>query len=466
MRSSDLSREDVRSLERGFRGTVVLPADAGYHHSRQLANRAFQFFPQLIAYCEVFADVRKSLEFARAMGLRVAIRSGGHCTAGFSANDGMIIDIGRLSYVHLDAATGRAVVGGGTRLGHLNAALDENGRHVPGGVCSSVAVAGHMQGGGYGFTSREFGLHLDSVAELRLMTASGEIITANQREHRDLFWAVRGGGSSHFGVVLEIVYETHPLPPLWGFGLKWSLHDAPDALAALQADFMAPGTPRQLGYVAVLCYQDNEPCLLVRGTYNGTREAALSLLQPLFARGAELQFERTDTYNELNPFLLAHPAPLPQVPDLARQEKQSALIERSLDPGDWRRIVDVFVTSPTPWNLLAVEPYGGRIADVPVEATAFIHRRAAMNVFCDVFWMDDEQRRPAIHYLDQMMASIAPYSNGHQYQNYPRRGATGHEHAYWGEAYRRLRAVKTAYDAHNFFRVPHGIEPLPTGAAA
>jgi FAD/FMN-containing dehydrogenase len=151
---SRFSKDDLAALALVIQGDIVLPTDPNYQSDRQLANNAFQSFPQLIVYCEVFSDVRACLVFAKRCGLTVAVRSGGHSTAGLSANDDMVIDLSRLRYVVVNAAERTAIVGAGTNMGHLNAALDVYHLHVPGGSCHDVCVAGFMQGGGFGYTSR------------------------------------------------------------------------------------------------------------------------------------------------------------------------------------------------------------------------------------------------------------------------------------------------------------------------
>src|SRR5262249_22054689 len=158
--------EDVTGLQLGIQGKVVVLTDPDYHQCRQLGDFTFQEFPQYIAYCEVFADVRQCLKFARDhTGLPVAVRSGGHSTAGFSINNGLVIDVSRLSYVTVDMENGQATVGAGTSSGRLNGALDLYSLHVPSGGRHDVCVAGFMQGGGYGYTSREFGMNCDNVVE-------------------------------------------------------------------------------------------------------------------------------------------------------------------------------------------------------------------------------------------------------------------------------------------------------------
>ena len=178
----------------------------------------------MIAFCEVSADVRCCLEFARKYQVPFTCRSGGHSTAGYClVNGGLVIDVSRMDDIYVDPGARTARVGAGANFHKVNAILESYGLHVPGGGCPEVGVAGYMQGGGYGFTSRMFGIHCDNVLQVELMLADGTIVRANSVEHADLYWAVRGGTGNNFGVLLATTYQLYPLDTLWGFGLKWSL---------------------------------------------------------------------------------------------------------------------------------------------------------------------------------------------------------------------------------------------------
>jgi len=219
-RCGDLKFNDAQFAE--FRkqviGRIVVASDPDYNSCRGTFMLAFQHFPQIIVYCVGFSDVVACIRFARRVGLHVVCRSGGHSAAGYSVNDEMVLDVGDMNYVLIDPATETALVGAGANMAALNAALDLYQLHVPGGGCGSVGLGGYMQGGGYGFTSLLFGMNCDSVIGVQVALADGRIVTANQHENEDLFWAVRGGTGNNFGVLLEIKYRLRKLGPLWGPG--------------------------------------------------------------------------------------------------------------------------------------------------------------------------------------------------------------------------------------------------------
>ena len=458
-----LYQKVLHAFQKRLQGTVMLPSDPGYDHARQLTNQAFQKFPLLIVYCEVFQDVWECLAFARRHRLWITTRSGGHSTAGYSVNDSMVIDLSRLNAVTIDYEGRRAIVGPGTNWGHLNATLADYGLHMPTGGCGDVCVAGYMQGGGYGFTSRKFGINCDNVDEMLVMLANGRIVRAAADCNADLFWALRGGTGNNFGVLLRATYRLHDMPRLWGFGLQWTLDQAPDALVALQKGYMRQGAPPELGYMLFISFNgpDQTPVLLMRGIYWGARKDGHALLQPLMNdTGAVLStvYDRVGSYNELNEWLLEN---IPPCPDLAREDKQSVLFGKPLKRADWKNICRKLAASPNTWSTICIEPYGGAISAVPRDFNAFVHRDSDCDFFVDVFWMNDDERRRLQAYLGEFMALVEPLSNGESYQNYPRAAQTDYRRRYWGEQFGRLLAIKRKYDPHEVFRYGQSVSPEP-----
>jgi hypothetical protein len=460
------STDDVKNLQTSIHGTVVLPTDLTYHRDRQMSLLSVQEFPQLIVFCEVFEDARRCIEFAQKYDLRVSMRSGGHSTAGFSVNSGMLIDTSRLKHVVVNPKDKRAIVGAGATIGDINAALKMYKLHVPSGGCGDVCIAGYMQGGGYGFTSRKFGMNCDNVHEILVMLANGKIVVANSEKNSDLFWAVRGGTGGNFGILLQVTYDLHELGDVWGFGLQWPINsrdgirNAAAALVEMQTNYMQTGAPPELGYMTFLAWQDETPYLLMRGMFLGEQREGEMAIESLRRTGAHFKDFGIGRYADLDLKLIESPPGLPQVPDLAREEKQSCYIDRRLDTEDWIHIIDLFLKSPNRSSLVCIEPYGGGINEISETYNAFIHRKVDMNLFLDVFWMsEDQQRKDAIAFLDRFMAMMAPYSNGQSYQNYPRRTQQDFRRRYWGSSFERLLAVKRKYDENTFFQYAQCISP-------
>lgn len=462
--------DDLGRLQNAMQGEIVVPSDGSYAASRQLQNLAFQHFPLLIAYCEVISDVYQCLAFAHLHKLWITTRSGGHNTAGWSANEGMVIDVSRLDSIVVDPDARTVTCGPGTDWAKLNATLADYQLHVPTGICGSVCVAGFMQGGGFGQTSRKWGMNCDSVAEMLVMLADGRMVRANDDVNADLFWAMRGGTGNNFGVLLQCTYRLQPLIPLWGFGLRWSMDQAPTALAAIQAGYMRgkDAAPDELGYMCALTFLPPEgkpdgpavPCLVMRGLWWGDEPAGRKVLAPLMkATGLKgYEISKNGTYDELNEYMWTG---VPNCPDLAREDKQSTIIARQLKVADWKKVCNKFRASPNPWSCVAIEPYGGAISRVPRDATAWIHRDADMDLFVDVFWMNDAEQKAIEAYLDEFDTLLKPMGNGQAYQNYPRASQHDYREAYWADQFPKLLAIKRKYDPKNFFHYPQSVKPYP-----
>ena len=214
-----LPRERLKAAQAAIQGYFVLPGDPAYETDRKLSNPVFDAYPTVIIYCAVESDVAVALELARGQKLPFTVRSGGHCTAGFSAGAGALIDVSALNDATVDAAALIATVGTGCPFKKFDSVLAGYGLHVPGGECEDVCIGGFMQGGGYGFTSVTYGMNCDNVIDLRMMLADGQIVSASESVNADLWWAVRGGTGGNFGELLSVRYRLRPLGDVFGWAL-------------------------------------------------------------------------------------------------------------------------------------------------------------------------------------------------------------------------------------------------------
>jgi FAD/FMN-containing dehydrogenase len=456
----------LAALEHSILGTVALPGDPVYVADQNHWNPAFDDQPALIVFCEVPGDVRAALAFGQAAGLALACRSGGHSTAGFClANKGMVLDLSRMNDVYIDASSRRAVVGPGVQFHKLNALLDGTGLHVPGGGCPDVCVAGYMQGGGYGFTSRMFGMNCDNVLEFLMMLADGRIVTANSVDNSDLFWAVRGGSGNNFGVLLQITYQLHPLGDIWAFALSWELDQAAVALRYLQEHYMRDNGSLALGYQGVLALDKGKRIVAMRGMYNGPRTEGLAAIDNLIRVGhGRLDMDGTGSYAHWNEALLAsvdEGIAMSRDGFPIKEDKISNYIGRLLEVSEWQEILDYWQTTPEPQNAIGMEIYGGAINRRAVTSNSFIHRDVYCDLFVDGFWYHPDDAGKTHSWLDGFQTMLAKFGNGHAYQNYPRRSDPDYRWKYWGDAYNSLLFVKQKFDPQNVFGFDQGITPYP-----
>jgi hypothetical protein len=465
--SLNVSHEAVADLERHLQGTLAVPGDAAYEADEKNWNPAYHEKPALIAFCEVADDVRYCLRFAATQRMQVVCRSGGHSTAGFClATGALVVDVSRINDVYVDPGALRATVGAGTSFHKLNAVLNDYGLHVPGGGCPEVCVGGYMQGGGYGFTSRMFGIHCDNVLQVRVMLADGRIVVANAVENPDLLWAVRGGTGNNFGVLLDITYQLYPLGNVWAFGVGWPIEGAAKALHHLQQHYMKSNASRLLGYQGILAVVDGKPKLMTRGMVRGDADTGKAEIVGMLKAGGQLELEGIGTYLHWNLALLDN------IPNISpsrdgyplKEAKFSTYIGRLLEVSEWQHVVDYFQTAPDPADTVGMEIYGGAINHYPTYANAFVHRDVYMDFFVDSFWYKPSEDAAAHQWLNGFRSLMERYWNGHSYQNYPRRDDPDYRWQFWGEAFNSLLFVKRKYDPTDFFTFPQGISPVPDSA--
>ena len=224
---------DVTTLRATVDGPVLLPGDEGYDEARSVWNGDIDRRPAVIARCTGPDDVAAALRYAQDAGLEVAVRGGGHGYWGAAVPEGgVMIDLSLIDHVAVDPDARRARVGGGATLGQLDAASQEHGLAVPAGTVSHTGVGGLTLGGGWGWLSRLHGLTIDNLESAEVVLADGRRVRANESEHPDLLWALRGGGGN-FGVVTEFEFRLHEVGPLVQFAMLFVEQDR--AASALRA---------------------------------------------------------------------------------------------------------------------------------------------------------------------------------------------------------------------------------------
>ena len=205
----------------GIDGALLTPGSPAYDAARRPENRAYaDVRPALVLRCCSEADVVQGLTFARETGMPVVPRGGGHCFAGRSSTDGLLLDLSGLSDVAVDGT--RATIGAGARLGGVYAALHRRGRTLPAGCGETVGIAGLTLGGGIGLLGRRYGLTCDRLVAARVVLADGRVVDCGPDAEPDLFWALRGAGGGQFGVVTSLTFDTVAEPLTTRFELRWA----------------------------------------------------------------------------------------------------------------------------------------------------------------------------------------------------------------------------------------------------
>ncbi|HYH12486.1 MAG TPA: FAD-dependent oxidoreductase, partial [Thermomicrobiales bacterium] len=236
---------DVDQLATQVRGRIIAPDDAEYDDARRVYNQNIDRSPALILMCADVADVIAGVNFARERHLDLSIRGGRHNVAGFGTNEGgVVLDLRHINNVHVDPVRKIASVGGGATWGDVDHAAWVFGLATPGGILSTTGVAGLGLGGGLGHLTRRYGLVVDNIVALDVVTADGRLVRASESEHPDLYWALRGGGGN-FGVVTRFELKLHEVPEVYGGPIFYPASESERVLRFFR-DFIA-NAPRELG---------------------------------------------------------------------------------------------------------------------------------------------------------------------------------------------------------------------------
>jgi hypothetical protein len=452
---TELPPEELQLLDRYLVGHVVVPGDDRYEFDRKLFNRRFDPRPVAILHCSVEHDVALSLEVIRRQKMPFRIRSGGNSFAGYSGSNGVIIDISGLDDVFVDSTRAVATVGSGCSLAKLQSLLSQHRLHLPLGDAKNVRLGGFMQGGGFGLTSRTYGMNSDHVIEARIMLADGRIVRASRTRNRDLWWAVRGGTGGNFGVLLTICFQLQPAREQNAWSLGWrltgqkNLDNAVAGLTTLQASFTRRNShPEMNASVTVLYVSETplgppkSPWLVMWGTYVGDESDLDSLLDPLLSTpGCWPRFE-----------------PLVGYRNRLRFDRYSRLVSRHLRPDEWRSILSYFLmNAPNRDATLQIDLWGGAIGLYPRKGSAFTHRDSMFNMALTTWWQHPTEEPTHKLFLSGWGELMLPLWNGEIYQNFPSADAPDYRRNYWGPAYPALAAIKRKYDPEGIFVFPQAI---------
>src|SRR5689334_353549 len=282
-------QEAITEFRGQFRGAVIEPQDAAYGEARKVYNGMIDRKPRLIAKCANVADVMTAVSMAKANGLKVSIRGGGHNAAGLGVvDDGMVIDLSGISYVRVDPAARTVLVGAGCKWADVDHATHAFGLAVPSGIIGTTGVAGLTLGGGMGHLTRKYGLTIDNLLSVDMVLADGTFVVANADDNPDLFWAIRGGGGN-FGIVTSFLFQAHPVDFVCAGPMLWELEDAADVMKWYR-EFITDAPEEMNGFFAMMAVPPGPPfpeelhlrkmCGIV-WCYQGPLDQANKILDPI-----------------------------------------------------------------------------------------------------------------------------------------------------------------------------------------
>lgn len=448
-----IERAAVEELKGSLRGRLLLPGQEGYDSARHVLNADIDKFPAIIVQPTGAADVSSAVTFARERDLLLAVKCGGHSWAGKSTCDkGMQIDLSTYRGVQVDASGRRASVAGGSLLGEMDHEAMAHGLVTTAGTVSHTGVGGLTTGGGFGRLARRFGLALDNVLGVQIVTADGQLRTANAGENPDLFWGVRGGGGN-FGVVTNFDFQLHPMQREVIVGsAMWPLDQARGVLRHY-GDALA-SAPDDLYLDFVLLSQEGsaEGVAMIYACYSGPTDKADAVLNPILNFGTPIQSsaQATDYVSEQKTWDETDPR------SNGSYLKSGFITE--LDDGLVDAIIDGFEPLPDRTSQVFFQCSGGAIERVPSDATAFAHRFALASLFTTASWPAGSDRTPHVEYVRKHWAAMEPFTRG-WYVNEIGNESQEVVNANYEKNYPRLVKIKNKYDPGNLFRLNANIRP-------
>lgn len=447
-------KSEVSNLRSTFRGAVLLPGDDGYDEARKVHNGLIDKQPAAIARCRGVDDIVAAVKFARAEGLDVAVRGGGHNVAGRACcDDGLMIDLSLMTNVTVDPAKRTATAEGGATWGAFNMATQQHGLATTGGVISSTGVGGLTLGGGIGWLMALYGMAVDNLIAAQIVTADGSVLSCSAEENPDLFWAVRGGGGN-VGVAATLTFTLHPISQVVG-GLVAHPLDASPSMLRFFRDTTATASDELSVFSGLLHAPDGSGHKIgAMIVFHPDPVAGLAAVQPIRAFGPPIMdMVGPMPYEALNSML---DGGFPR--GALNYWKSSFLTSLTDDAID--TMVAAFRECPSPLGALLLEHFHGAVTRVPVTATAFPHRSAGYNFLIIAQWFDPAQSDACVAWARKTYTAMQPFMAAGRYVNYLGDDETGASvAAAYGPNYDRLRRVKKQYDPENVFRLNQNITP-------
>ena len=459
-----ISPDTVTALRSGLRGTVAFPGEDGYDAARTIWNAMIDRRPGLVVRCLGASDVINAVKLARDEKLLVAVRSGGHNIAGNAVCDGgLLIDLSLMKSVHVDPASATARVQPGATLADFDKEAQAFGLATPLGINSTTGVAGLTLGGGFGWTTRKFGLTVDNLISADVVTADAKLVRASAKEHDDLFWALRGGGGN-FEVVTSFEFKLHRVGPEVLSGLvvhpfekagellpafRRIANEAPDELTIWVVMRKAPPLP------FLPTEWHGKEVLIFAACYSGDIKEGEKAVQPLRALGKPI----ADVISP-HPFTGWEAAFDPLLTPGARNYWKSHDFTDLSDPAI-KAILEAVRSLPSPECEVFIAHVGGAMARVPANATAWPNRNAHFIMNAHTRWREQAQDKACIAWARQLFDATAPYASGSVYINFMPDDENDRVEKAYGPNYRRLTEIKRRYDPNNLFRVNQNIRPGP-----
>jgi FAD/FMN-containing dehydrogenase len=455
---------DLDAFRQTFAGDIVTPTDADYDQARRLWNAIHDRRPALIVRPRDPDAVASAVRFGREHDLEIGVTSGGHCHAGIKGPDGgLVISLAGMRGVEVDPAARIARANGGALLTELDIAVQAHGLVCPVGVVGHTGVAGLTLGGGVGRLQRRFGLTVDNLTAVELVTADGRLVQATETDEPDLLWGLRGAGWN-FGIATALEFRLHPFGPDLHRGLfvypasqvheVWQVFrayapSAPDAVSMILGIDLAgedEGYPDDLvgQPIVYISYNHSGPADAVERDTAPLRSGPLPVASSIGSQSyVEVQTAHDDTYS------------------WGRRSLIKNLYTMDVRPEAFDRLVELVATRPGA-GTLSVTALGGAIGRVPEDATACAGRDARFDLSVDADWSDAALDDAVVDWCRRAMAAVERDAITGRCANCNSETGPEETRLLYGEAkVARLAALKRTWDPDNVFHLNHNVAPGP-----
>ena len=450
-----LSVQQVEAFRSKFVGSALVTDDPGYDDARRIHNGLIDKRPAIIARCGGPGDAAAAVRLGRQTGLEISVRGGGHNVAGKAVTEGgVMIDLAPMKQIRVDPHARTITAEGGVTWGELNEAAHLHGLATTGGVISTTGIAGLTLGGGIGWIMGKYGLAVDNLFSAEIVLASGEIVTANEEQEPDLFWAIRGGGGN-FGVATSLTYRAHLLSSVLGGAVVHALPAASEVLGFYR-EFTATLPDEVTAFVAFRHAPDGSGmklCALPVCHVGQDESQSEADIEPVRAFGPPVM----DLVQRM-PYPVVNTLVDDAFPRGTFNYWKSAFLT-DLSDDAVAILAQSFQNSPTSMCALIIENFHGAATRVDPTATAFPHRQPGYNCIIISQWADAADTVAGTRWARETFDALRPHMAHAAYVNYLDQDDAERVAAAYGPNYERLVELKGRYDPDNAFRLNQNIVP-------
>lgn len=454
--------ESIENLRASTRGDIILPGDNGYDQSRAVWNAMVDKHPAVISRCKGTGDVIASVNFARDNNLLLSVRGKGHNIAGNSVcNDGVMIDLSGMDYVHIDPYRRRAYVSPGASLADFDQEAQAFGLATPVGINSTTGISGLTLGGGFGWLTRKYGMTIDNLVSAEVITADGQLVRASAEENPELFWAIRGGGGN-FGIVTMFEFQLHPVGPEILAGLiVFPFKEAEQVVQSYREYVKDIPEEMSLWLVARKCPPlpflpeavHGREVIILPVFYAGDADKGMKLVEPVRDFGRPygehiVPVSYTQWQQAFDPLL---------APGYRNYWKSHNFTE--ISDGVIETLKKYIEQLPSDHCEIFIGLISGKANTVPANDTAYNHRDARFVLNVHGRWDNPADDDKCIRWARDFFEESAPFASGGVYVNFITEDESQRIKQAYGSNYERLVEVKRKYDPGNLFRVNFNIDP-------